>query len=190
MRIYFSEGEALRGEAGEQLVLEANRRYSAYMGREAFPLPEIARSENGKPYFRGGDALPHFSVSHSGELWCCLMADFPVGIDIQEKSSRTSEALSKLAKRYFSDAEAAYSDLYGEDAFYRIWTRKEALVKLTDGRLYSTLKNISLLDSDYELTEELSVNGKTAYFGELEIGEGICCSYCVSEREHALIEFL
>ncbi len=83
-------------------------------------------SERGrKPYFR--DSGVKFSLSHSGNVWVCAFAYGEVGLDFQLCSSRANP--ERVARRYFHQNELeAY--LSGTN-FYKIWTAKEAAVKLT-----------------------------------------------------------
>ncbi len=90
-------------------------------------------SEYGKkPYFASGPVK--FSLSHSGNIWVCAMAYDEVGLDFQLCSSRAN--LERVARHYFHPRE--YEAYLDGVSFYRIWTAKEAAVKLTgwgiDGR--------------------------------------------------------
>ena len=92
--------------------------------------------EKGKPHAN----LPlHFNVSHAGEFVLCAVADAPIGVDIEQiKPFRAG-----MVARYFTVAEAAY--IWGNNPspdgnvtdpetcarFYRVWTAKEAYVKMT-----------------------------------------------------------
>ena len=82
----------------------------------------IHRGENGKPYAEGGC----FSISHSGERVVCAVSERAVGVDV-EKIRPTP---ARVAERYFSDGEKQLLQ-QDSDAFWRIWTGKEALCKLT-----------------------------------------------------------
>ena len=71
----------------------------------------------------------HFNLSHSGGYIAAVVADCPVGIDVETKSDPDG----RVAKRFFS-GEEQQAILAAEDpqlAFRRIWTRKEAYVKCT-----------------------------------------------------------
>lgn len=92
--------------------------------------------DKGKPHAN----LPlHFNVSHAGAYVLCAVADAPIGADIEQiKPFRAG-----MVARYFTAAEAAYvwngtpiPDGNVTDAdtcarFYRVWTAKEAYVKMT-----------------------------------------------------------
>lgn len=100
---------------------------------------EFGYTEHDKPYlninWRGEQV--YFNVSHSHEqtLIAVTLAR-PVGIDIEQ--IRQDVEFKKLAKRFFSAAEARDLDTYTDSgialAFFSCWTRKEAFVKaLGDG---------------------------------------------------------
>jgi 4'-phosphopantetheinyl transferase len=94
----------------------------------------FARNRNGKPCLvpqANGPKL-QFSLSHSSD--CCMVAvrrDQPVGIDV-EKIRDLPRAID-IAQAYFAPAEGrALNGLQGtaqRDAFFALWTHKEATVK-------------------------------------------------------------
>ena len=92
------------------------------------PLPTLARTELGKPWF---PALPQiqFSISHSKELILCALSERPVGVDIEDIRPRRDP----LPKYALTEAEYnSYLALGGDwPAFYTLWTRKEAWCKYT-----------------------------------------------------------
>ena len=101
-----------------------------YVDRPPSALSFIA-GPYGKPQLADARGLS-FSLSHSGDGVAIAVAqDVAVGIDIEER--RRIEDRDALVARFFSAEEAA---AYGraapaerEDAFFRLWTRKEAFVK-------------------------------------------------------------
>lgn len=87
----------------------------------------VARTSYGKPYFV---TLPVIvSVSHTGALWACLIADGELGsagLDLQVPRDADFRA---IAARFFTEQERRYVEETGKEGFYRLWTRKEALAK-------------------------------------------------------------
>lgn len=75
-------------------------------------LPEIAREAGGKPFFPDRPDIC-FNLSHSHGAAACAIHDKPVGVDI--------EKLRPAPKRLANGME--------DDAFFRLWTAKEATVK-------------------------------------------------------------
>lgn len=77
----------------------------------------------GKPECPGG---PHVSVSHSGSLVVCAVADVPVGVDVETRPPRDVEA---VAERYFTAAEARWVAADPPARFPMLWVLKEAYLK-------------------------------------------------------------
>ena len=99
------------------------------------PLPEIVYGEQGKPAFSPETSL-WFNLSHSGDDIALLMSDEgEVGCDIEVIRPRKN--WQALANAVFSMTE--HDELEREapeerlSAFWRIWTRKEAIVKQRGG---------------------------------------------------------
>ena len=76
------------------------------------PLPEIAREAGGKPFFPTRPEIC-FNLSHSHGAAVCALHDKPVGVDV--------EKLRPAPKRLASGM--------GDEAFFRLWTAREATVK-------------------------------------------------------------
>lgn len=138
-------------------------------------LPEslkILRTEKGKPYF---DGIPvEFSVSHTDDVWVCLMSvgNEPVGIDIQQVKPYSYD---KIAARYYTKEEQEYLEQNGEDGFFRIWTRKEAYAKYTGRGLGRYLAVIDTLTNNAGNTENV-------LFIDIELKEGIKGACCVKDK--------
>jgi phosphopantetheinyl transferase len=89
------------------------------------PLPLIRRDDKGKPFFINENC--HFSISHSHQYWVCVFSPYQVGVDIQFRKCSGNEVY--IARRFFSREEAKMVETEGEEGFYKIWTRREALGK-------------------------------------------------------------
>jgi 4'-phosphopantetheinyl transferase len=119
---------------------------SGYLKAGAATLT-FARNRNGKPCLvpqANGPKL-QFSVSHSGD--CCMVAvrlDQPVGIDV-EKIRDLPRAID-IAQACFAPAERrALNGLQGmaqRDAFFALWTHKEATVKALGISLAANLARV------------------------------------------------
>lgn len=92
----------------------------------------LTYSDRGRPYL--ADFKADFSISHTdGWIFCAVSrdaSDCRVGLDAESGSRLRLETVPALVKRWFSLKE---QELLGDapdlQAFLRIWTRKEALVK-------------------------------------------------------------
>ena len=102
---------------------------------------ETVREFGKKPSFLRHPELSA-SVSHSGGIWAAAFSrEGAVGLDIQLLTE--SPRRDRIARRFFhpNEAGAVLSSPDPDDAFSRIWCRKEAAVKLSgtgiDGRFAS-----------------------------------------------------
>lgn len=113
------------GREGDAYALLAHALRRVY-GLET--MPEIARLPGGKPYFPTAPHI-HFNLSHSGSFVLCAVGDGPVGVDVETPRPRHA----RLPAFALSPAEhAAYLRAGGTwEAFYDLWTRKEAWCKFT-----------------------------------------------------------
>ena len=104
------------------------------LGIDALAVP-IVEGAHGKPRL-GPDRRPPigFNVSHSGDRFVVAIAlGMEPGVDIERIRARRD--LAGLARWSFSLAEQEEVAAAPEpmDAFYRVWSRKEAVIK-ADGR--------------------------------------------------------
>jgi 4'-phosphopantetheinyl transferase len=88
----------------------------------------IDEEEFGKPVLRGREV--EFNASHSGDLVALAVArETAVGVDVERRRKMTDTLA--LARRYFSAEEVDIVEHAADagDAFFAIWTAKEAIVK-------------------------------------------------------------
>ena len=122
----FLEGRKLAGETGH----EAGRRLleEMYLRNVDAPMPVIAVTERGKPYFENSPW--HFSISHSKHHVFCALSRKNIGIDAEELDRRIRP---ELAEKILSPMELAQYTA-AEDkrlALLTFWVLKEALAKFT-----------------------------------------------------------
>ena len=109
---------------------------------------------HGKPLLIDAQGLT-FSLSHSGDgVAIAVGRDVELGIDIE--LIKPIEERDQLVERFFSAQEAAcYQSLpysLREDAFFKLWTRKEAFVKALGLGLSYPLESFSVgIDSPVTL---------------------------------------
>lgn len=94
-------------------------------------------SAHGKPRVAGG---PEFSLTHSGDLVGVAVSEQPVGLDVEQ--IRHMHDLAGVAAAVCSATESTT----GDEDFFRLWTRKEALLKATGDGLLSPMAAITLDD--------------------------------------------
>jgi 4'-phosphopantetheinyl transferase len=82
---------------------------------------------HGKPALEDAPDL-HFSISYRGGCAAVAIAQRAVGIDVE--SLRAAVDATGIAQRFFTPEEQAWvAHSQDRQAFYTLWTRKEALVK-------------------------------------------------------------
>lgn len=85
---------------------------------------------NGKPYVANPETQLRFNLTHSDALaGVAISHGLAVGIDIERIKPLDGTGLEEALSRREQDALAALGGEERRDAFYRCWTRKEALLK-------------------------------------------------------------
>ncbi len=127
---------SLFGELLLRLMLEEHR---------GIPAGEIrfCADERGRPGLCGRDDV-QISLSHSGRMAAAAFCSRPVGVDLEI----LRPASLSIADRFFREEEVRYirEAADREEAFYYIWTRKEAFIKKTGEGLSRDLRSFSVLD--------------------------------------------
>ena len=99
--------------------------------------PSFLYNEHGAPSLPGG---PYFSLSHSKRGIAVAISDEPIGIDI-EAIRPLSEGLVQRAMNPQEQAQIAAA-ANPEQEFIRLWTRKEAYVKMQGTGIISDMHKI------------------------------------------------
>ena len=104
----------------------------------------LASSPDNKPALAGAGAESglRFNLSHShGKLLCGITAGAEIGVDIEKM--RPGYTFDKIAKRHFSPGEYSFfrnaPDSGKIEAFFTVWTRKEAFLKALGTGLHTPL---------------------------------------------------
>ena len=107
-------------EAGRQLLADM------YLEATGQPLPEIAVTDRGKPYFK--NTPWHFSISHTKNHVFCVLSERCVGIDAEEVDRKAD---LRLADKILSAKEKQRYEAAGDKrvALLRLWVLKEAYAK-------------------------------------------------------------
>ena len=129
---------ALKNEKARLLSLAAEKAYNEVCTELCGRIVPYHYAPSGKP--ENGEFF--FSLSHSGEYALCAAKKSPVGADIQIMR----RADIRLAKRFFSQDEFEYikNGKNKEEAFFEIWTMKEAYVKAKGGSIGEDFKKFSV----------------------------------------------
>lgn len=89
---------------------------------------EFRMGPNGKPLLAGEAAGWGFNLSHADRHAVAVLArGAAVGVDLESTTRRAD--IERLAQRLFSESEQALVREGGRDAFFTLWSQKEALMK-------------------------------------------------------------
>ena len=88
---------------------------------------EVYKDDRGRPLTDREDLW--VSASHTGEWVFCGLSDEPLGIDAQVVT--TVRNRDRLVERFFTKEEADWLKDREEEAFFDLWSRKEAFAKYT-----------------------------------------------------------
>lgn len=130
-----------RRQWGQQWLYRAVADYGCpEVTEQSYP---ILRTEKGKPHF-AKEAGVHFSISHSKEYWACVVAEDPVGLDLQyHKQGR----LDQIPPRFFHPQEVSWLERQESVvAFFEVWTAKESYVKWTGDGIDRHFKDFAVAD--------------------------------------------
>jgi 4'-phosphopantetheinyl transferase len=134
---------------------------------------------NGKPQFK----IPElngieFSISHSKDFYAVAFSNKQIGLDIEYFSctKRTPDQQIKIARRFFHPSEIDYllrfsmtktTELNKE--FLKIWTAKEAYVKLLGKGISYGFDKFSVIERmDYsDIEQPKNINIKTSKIDQL-----------------------
>lgn len=110
--------------------------------RIPFPKQYISYGRYGKPHLRDYPNV-YFNISHSGQFVACAVSDRPIGVDIQKIVSYRRD----VAKRVFSPEELSQIESSPDQSaeFTRLWTQKEAYLKMLGIGLSDSLDETALL---------------------------------------------
>lgn len=174
---YTNEFKNTKGESHQLLekavLIELERELGEAPADAASKLVQnMTIGELGKPEIEG---VRDFSISHSKNTWAVLFSDSYCGLDVQEHRQADFDS---IARRWYHDDEyLAVSDADAEDtcgAFYRIWARREALVKsvgtsIVNSKLPSTLPGEVQFEGQTLKLEDVIIPGSE------DMSAAICC---------------
>jgi len=127
------------------------------LGRYLGQQPEEISFEigsNKKPFIKTTGATVNYNVSHSDDWVTIAISKGNVGIDT-EKIDR-SFAYQEILADNFSEQEISFINQNNPvEKFILLWTRKEAITKLTSQGLDERLKDIPSLDGNYRVNSNI-----------------------------------
>ena len=131
-------------EAGIALLAEL------YRQKTGLPLPRIAVTPRGKPYFPESDL--HFSISHTKGHAFCVLSEKNVGLDAELLGRKLNLS---LAEKVLSPSEKAQFDAASDKhrALRTFWVLKEAAAKLSGEGLQGYPNHTNFTLDDPRVTE-------------------------------------
>lgn len=108
--------------------------------RSGSQTPAIALAEHGKPFLPHYQHL-HYNLSDTHGFALAAFWDQPVGVDVE--LIRPIDQIQLIADRYFSVSDRLFIEDDSE-RFLLLWTRKEAVLKLTGIGLTDYLNQFSV----------------------------------------------
>ena len=171
--IYIYEGDLSSPELRENLITDA---VGAYCQKHGIACEEIQiiRAEKGKPYICGTEKDVYCNVSHSGNMWICIVGEAECGIDLQLVKDCKYKQLSR---RYFTPEEQGYIRNFGINGFFRLWVRREAFGKYTGEGFYG--EKPPFVDADGRLIDTVC----DGFLKDLPIADDIICTYCTGGED-------
>jgi 4'-phosphopantetheinyl transferase len=173
----------LAAHAGLQQIL------AGYLGMPPGEV-EWQIDDRGKPCCPDTDL--QFNLSHSGEWNLLAVSGEEVGIDIERV--RTVVSQQALAERYFSASEQQHLETLpeqeGQSLFFRLWTRKEACLKLMGTGLQGGLSELVALDVAAEgslvaLRETKHWPAGSCWLSDLPVADGYAAAVACAQPPQA-----
>lgn len=126
------------------------------------------KTMNEKPFILNG---PAFNITHSGDRVVVAFSKQSIGIDIEEINDVDVQGLST----YLHHQEKIYIDTapHKQDAFFTIWSKKEAYLKATGKGISSGLSKISVVG------EVVFDNSKHWHLREIFLDPAYKCYVCI-----------
>ena len=118
--------------------------------------PTFHYGEHGKPFIIHNaqctihnEAAPFFSLSHCREAVCCVIDHHPCGIDIESANRKISDSVIRYSMNE-GEQTLIHESNDSQRTFLRLWTQKEALLKLLGTGIRDNMRDI-LSDHSYSI---------------------------------------
>lgn len=155
------QADSLSMEEKESLALIQNPKRkrellgSLFLKNHLYPTNILLHKDSGVPYLKNNPDTK-ISISHSSHQLIMAFAPYNIGVDIEKISSKVCRVASKFA----NSKEEQLFDVTSEEEMTRLWTMKEALYKLAEGRQTDYKNKITVYRED------------TTYYGEIFLSDG------------------
>jgi 4'-phosphopantetheinyl transferase len=161
--------------------------------------PDVVRMIYGKNQKPRMEGIPWFSfnLSHSGMRAMCAIGTQKVGCDVEQIHGIQME---KVTRRFYTNQEQEYlfsieDPAEREDAFFRLWTLKESVIKFTGHGMAQGLDTFSIdFRGERPIMIEMDESVSRCRFREYFPGDGYHYSCCAEkdsfEEEARMIDLL
>ena len=142
------------------IQLLASTPYTFYRGKAASNLPTFLYNEHGAPRLEHG---PCFSISHCKHAIAVAISEKPIGIDIEHIRTAKPELVARtMNEQEQNEIWAAPSP---DVAFTRLWTQKEAVLKMQGTGILSIdgIKNTLVALEHVDLQTKVNIDKQYAY---------------------------
>ncbi|HWD87641.1 MAG TPA: 4'-phosphopantetheinyl transferase superfamily protein [Mucilaginibacter sp.] len=147
--------------AGKLLVREVLKEFDL----EHHSFHDLEYNTHKRPYFNAG---VDFNISHSGNrVVCCGTVQGVIGIDIEHVKVINLDDYPDFFTQNEWDFIHSHADKF--DGFYKIWTRKEAVLKAIGTGFYTPLNSVDVVEDTVEY------DGLIYYIQSVEIAGGYPC---------------
>ena len=119
------------------MLCELLREWGGVLQLPVNEQPIFLYNDHGAPYIEGG---PHFSISHCKTGIAVAVSENPIGIDIEAIRTFSPDLMRKTMNQ--AEQQRITSSLTPEVEFIRLWTQKEALLKLQGTGIISDLHHV------------------------------------------------
>ena len=156
----------------QEVLAETDERWLPLQQRLKEWNGEFVYNEHDKPFMQNalGKRMEgvDFSISHCKNAIAVALSDRPVGVDVE--SFRHAE--EPLLKRTMNPEEQAEVRAAADpaEAFTRLWTRKEAVLKLRGTGLVDNLHEVLIPNPEQPFSLETTVNREKQYVWTLVEG--------------------
>lgn len=123
-------------------------------------MPVFEYGEHGKPTIIGHEDI-HFNFSHCKKAVMCFVSDKEVGIDV-ECLGRGNESLINYTMND-DEIRQIHNATNPNTEFIKLWTKKEAVLKLTGEGINDNMKSVLLPDNTHSIKIITFVNEDKGY---------------------------
>ncbi|SEN94312.1 4'-phosphopantetheinyl transferase [Mucilaginibacter gossypiicola] len=161
------------------------------LGRYLGQQPEDLRFDigpNKKPFVKTTGATVNYNVSHSDEWVTIAVSKTGVGIDT-EKIDRSFAYKEILADNFSEDEISFINQNNPEEKFILLWTRKEAITKLTSQGLDERLKDIPSLDGNHQINNKIINSSKEIKLITFKLDDNNLATLAYESEDQVAIRF-